>query len=182
VINDNDHESGLAPNLEHERAAGLLAEQAIEGIEQADARWLEQHLAGCLECSGYAETLGLARQALRSISVTASDELVAATKARVRIRSLELRERTARAAFVGLSAFFGAVLSSISLYYAWPVVRWLETHFELPAIIVEPGFVMAWFLPTMIAAAMLAAMRTQARHAEAVAASEEGSKGESYGK
>ncbi len=173
---------GLPVNPDHERAAGLLAEQAIEGIEQADALWLEQHLAECAECSGYAETLGLARQALRSISVTASDELVEATKARVRIRALELRERTARAAFIGLSSFIGAVLSSVSLYYAWPVVRWLETHFQLPAIVVEPGFVMAWFLPTMIAAAMLAATRTQARHAEAVAASEEGSKGESYGK
>ena len=179
-MSGTDH-PGLPGNLDHERAAGLLAEQAIEGIEQADALWLEQHLAGCHECSGYAETLGLARQALRSIPVTASDELVAATKARVRIRALELRERTARAVFIGVSSFIGALLSSVSLYYAWPVVRWLETRLQWPAIVVEPGFVMAWFLPTMIAAAMLAAMRTQARHADAVAASEEGSKGESYG-
>jgi hypothetical protein len=180
-MSGHDHPH-LPVNPDHERAAGLLAEQAIEGIEQSDAFWLEQHLAECSECSGYAGTLGLARQALRSISVTASDELVAATKARVRIRALELRERTARAVFIGVSSFIGAALSSISLYYAWPVVRWLETHFELPAIVVEPGFVMAWFLPTMIAAAMLAATRSQARHAEAVAASEEGSKGVGYGK
>jgi hypothetical protein len=165
---------------DHERAAGLLAERAVEGLGQSDATWLEQHLAACPECSGYAGALGLARQALCSIPVTASDELVAATKARVRIRSLELRERTARAAFIGVSVCIGVVLSSISLYYAWPLVRWVETRFEVPALVVEPGFVLAWFLPTVIAAAMLAAARTHAREPRAVTAAEGGTKGEGY--
>jgi hypothetical protein len=164
---------------DHERAAGLLAERAIEGIEQADGVWLEAHLAACPECSGYAGALGLARQALCSIPVTASDELVVATKARLRIHALELRERSARAAFIGLSVSVGAILSSISLYYAWPLVRWMETRLEVPAIIVEPGFVMAWFLPTMIAAALLAAARTHARNPRAAVAGE-GTKGKLY--
>lgn len=165
---------------DHERAAGLLAERAVEGIEQADTLWLEQHLAACSECSGYAAALGLARQALCSIPVTASEELVAATKARVRIRALELRERAARAALIGVSVSIGAIISSVSLYYAWPLVRWMETRLEVPAFIVEPGFVVAWFLPTMIAAAALAAARTQAQRPRAAVASEEGMKGEGY--
>jgi hypothetical protein len=165
---------------DHERAAGLLAERAIEGIDQADGVWLEEHLAACRECSGYAGALGMARQALCSIPVTASDELVLATKARVRIRAVELRERAARAALIGLSVSIGMVLSSVSLYYAWPLVRWMETRLEVPAIIVEPGFVLAWFLPTVIAAAMLAAARTHAREPRAITAAEGGTKGERY--
>lgn len=167
---------------EHERAAGLLAERAIEGIEPPDEAWLQQHLAGCAECGGYANALALMRPALNSVPVTASDELVAATKARVRIRALELRERTARAALLSLSVTIGVVLSSVSLYYAWPLVRWMEARLEVPAFIVEPGFVLAWFLPTMIAAAMLAAARSQgaSRHAAPATAAGEGSKGEGY--
>lgn len=165
---------------DHERAASLLAERAVEGLEQADGIWLEQHLAACEECCGYASALGLARQALCSIPVTASDELVTATKARVRIRALELRERAARAALLGASVCIGVALSSISLYYAWPLVRWVETRFQVPALVAEPGFVLAWFLPTMIAAALLAAVRTQAQRPRATMATEGGTKGEGY--
>ena len=63
-MNGNDHPStpkpGLPVSADHERAAGLLAERAVEGLEAADATWLEQHLAACQECSGYAGALGLA--------------------------------------------------------------------------------------------------------------------------
>lgn len=180
-MNGNDHPgSPDAAALDHERAAGLLAERAVEGIEQADEGWLQQHLAACRECSGYAEALGLMRPAMNAVAVTASDELVAATKARVRIRALELRERTARVAFVSMSVCIGVVLSSVSLYYAWPLVRWMETSLRIPAVVVEPGFVLAWFLPTMIAAAMLAAARVQARQPGAAVAPQAGAKGESY--
>lgn len=165
---------------DHERAAGLLAERAIEGVSQADEAWLQQHLAGCEACSGYANALGLTRQALCSIPVTASDELVSATKARVRIRALEMREQAARTALVSISVLIGAAVSSVSLYYAWPLVRWLETSFEMPAIVVEPGFVVAWFLPTMIAAAFLAAFRSQSQAARTAVAQQEGMEGKSY--
>jgi hypothetical protein len=165
---------------DHERAAGLMAERAVEGIERADETWLDQHLAGCEECGRYANALGLTRQALCSISVTASDELVSATKARVRIRALEMREQAARAALIGISVTIGAIVSSVSLYYAWPLVRWLETSFEVPAIVVEPGFVLAWFLPTMIAAAFLAAFRSQSQAARTAVAQQEGMEGKQY--
>jgi hypothetical protein len=164
---------------DHERAAGLLAEQAIEGIEREDAAWLEQHLEGCAGCMGYANSLGLVRQALCSVPVTASEELVSATKARVRIRALEMREQAARSALIGISVAIGAAVSSVSLYYAWPLVRWLETNLEMPAIVVEPGFVVAWFLPTMIAAAFLAAYRAQAQ-ARAALTQQEGLEGKPY--
>lgn len=179
-MNGNDHPGTPGAGAEHERAAGLLAERAMEGIEQADAAWLEQHLAACGECSGYAQALGLMRQALNTVAVTASDELVAATKARVHIRALELRERTARVAFISMSVCIGVALSSVSLYYAWPLVRWMETSLRIPAVVVEPGFVLAWFLPTMIAAAMLAAARMQARQPGAAAQPAAGTKGDGY--
>ena len=165
---------------DHERAADLLTERAVEGIERADESWLQQHLAGCEECSGYANVLGLTRQALCSIPVTASDELVSATKARVRIRALEMREQVARTALVSISVLIGAAISSVSLYYAWPLVRWLETNFQVPAIIAEPGFVVAWFMPMMMAAAFLAAFRSQSQAARNAVAQREGLEGKQY--
>lgn len=180
-MNGNDHPGTPdAGSPEHERAAGLLAERAVEGIGQPDEAWLQQHLAACRECTGYAEALGLMRPAMNTIAITASEELVAATKARVRIRALELRERTARVAFISMSVCIGVVLSSVSLYYAWPLVRWMETSLKIPAVVVEPGFVLAWFLPTMIAAAMLAAARVQQRQPDAAMAPQGGTKGEGY--
>ena len=167
-------------SIEHERAAGLLAERAVEGIGQADEVWLQQHLAGCEECSGFANALGMTRQALCSIPVTASDELVSATKARVRIRALEMREHVARTALVSISVLIGAAISSVSLYYVWPLVRWLETNFHVPAIIAEPGVVVVWFAPTMIAAAFLAAFRSQSQAARNAVAQQEGMEGKQY--
>ena len=147
---------------EHERAIALAAENDIETLSAADSSWLRAHLEACSDCAALAGALGLTQQALASIPVTASDALVAATKARVRVRALELREAAARSALIGLSVAIAATISSATLYFAWPLVTWIETRLDVPAFIAEPGFVITWFVPTAIAAAVLVGVRGRA--------------------
>ena len=100
---------------EHERAVDLISRRDIEGVTQAEARWLELHLAECAECSGFELAMGSAEQAMRSVTVMASAGLVESTRARVRARAVELRERESRRFLVAISFAMGVVFSTLSV-------------------------------------------------------------------
>ena len=81
---------------EHGRAIDLISRREIEGVTEAEARWLESHLAECADCSEYELAMGSAEQAMRSFTVMATGSLVESTQARVHARAVELRERESR--------------------------------------------------------------------------------------
>lgn len=159
---------------DHHRAIALAMEAEIEGLKPPDAAWLQQHLAGCVECSTFVESLGLAQQALRRVPVVASPELVAATQARVRIRALELRERNARIAMLAVSSALCLALSAVTLVYAWRSLQWLQERYSLAPGWIESGFVLSWFLPATVVALFLIALRPHMRwHGETPRTAEE---------
>ena len=53
----------------HERARRLIDQERVEGLAPEDRRWLEEHLAGCEACSGWAASAEAAIRALKSVSV-----------------------------------------------------------------------------------------------------------------
>ncbi len=144
---------------DHQRAIDLITDSVVEGISAADQPWLDRHLAGCPECSLYAESVGIVQSSLRAVAVMASDELVAATQARLRIHMVESRERVARVMLLSLSALLCGAASVASIAYLWPAVQWIVARYNLPAYVVGSGFALTWFLPATLVALLALAWR-----------------------
>jgi predicted anti-sigma-YlaC factor YlaD len=142
---------------EHERAMELITRRDVEGIAASDAKWLELHLDGCAECAGFELAMGDAEQALRSFAVMAPVALVEATKARVHLRAEQLRERDARRFLIAISFAMGMVVSTMSAWAWWEVGGWMVERFSLPSVIVGPGLVLFWLLPSIFLGMMLVA-------------------------
>ena len=142
---------------EHERAVDLISRREVEGIADADARWLESHLAACEECASYELALSGAERAMRSFTVMASAALVESTRARVHARAAQLREREARRFLIAISFAMGVVFSTLSAWMWWKVGGWMVERFSLPSLIVEPGLVIFWLLPAIFLGILLVA-------------------------
>jgi len=140
---------------EHDRAADLLMRRDIEGMADADARWLEIHLQECEECAGFDRTLSGAAHAVRAVAVMASAALVESTRARVRMRAEQLREQRARSVLIAVSFCLGVVTSTLTAWVWWEFGGWVADHLGLPSGIVEPGVLLFWLLPAIVIAVLM---------------------------
>jgi len=144
-------------NSDHERARELLLLRDVEGVCDSDAAWLASHLAGCAECSSFAEELELTESALRSMPVTAPLSLVSATQAQVRQRVAELRDQEARLFLIGISFCLGLLWSAGSAFVGWKFSGWLAEKIHVAPWIVATGLVVFWLAPAVaIAIGLLA--------------------------
>ncbi|HZL69025.1 MAG TPA: hypothetical protein VFC29_17025 [Candidatus Limnocylindrales bacterium] len=141
-------------NHEHEHAIELITCRGVEDIAAPDTAWLDLHLATCTECSDYAALTDSAGRLLRSVAITASPALVMMTQARLRARSLEMRERESRMFLIGVSFCLGVLSSTASAWLWWKFGSWVAQMLGLPESIVGPGVLLFWLLPA-IAIAML---------------------------
>ncbi|HZD30213.1 MAG TPA: hypothetical protein VE779_00990 [Candidatus Angelobacter sp.] len=141
---------------QHERAIDLLTQRDIEGIAEADDRWLEEHLQECEDCASFDRALSGSAQAVRSVTVMASAGLVESTQARVHARAEQLREQQARMVLIGVSFCLGVLTSTLTAWVWWKCGAWVAERLGLPAGIVEPGVVLFWLLPAIAIAILLA--------------------------
>jgi len=141
----------------HERAIDLISQREVEGISEADARWLESHLAACQECAAYELALSGAEHAIRSVTVMASAALVESTRARVRVHAEQLREHESRMVLIGVSFCLGVVTSTLTAWLWWKCGAWIADRLGLPASVVEPGVLLFWLLPAVVIAVLMAA-------------------------
>jgi hypothetical protein len=147
---------------EHERAIDLLTRRDVEGIADADDRWLEMHLQECEECASFDRALSGAEQAMRSFTVMASAALVQSTRVRVHARAQQLREQQSRRFLMAISFAMGVVFSTLSAWVWWKVGGWMVEQWSLPASIIGPGVVLAWLLPSICLGALLIAFPNSA--------------------
>ena len=136
-------------NSDHERARELVLLRDVEGISSGDAVWLGSHLDGCADCSEFAKELELASRTLRSLPVTASASLVAATQARVQQRAAELRDHEARVFLIGISFCLGLLWSAASAFVGWKISGWLAERIHVAPWIVAAGLVTFWLAPAV---------------------------------
>lgn len=140
---------------EHERAVDLLIRRDVEGVAEAEASWLESHLAACRECAAFDLAMGDAAQAVRSVTVMASASLVASTRAKVHARAGQLREQEARRFLIAISFAMGVMFSAASAWAWWKAGSWIVERFGLPSAIVGPGLVLFWLLPGILLGILL---------------------------
>jgi hypothetical protein len=143
---------------EHGRAIDLITQREIEGISDGDVRWLESHLAPCAECASFEQALSGAGQAVRSVTVMASESLVQTTRLKVHARAAQLREQQARMVLIGVSFCLGVLTSTFTAWIWWKCGAWVVDKLGLPSGIVEPGVLLFWLLPAVAIAILLVAL------------------------
>jgi predicted anti-sigma-YlaC factor YlaD len=142
---------------DHGRAIDLLMRRDIEGIADADGRWLEMHLQECEECASFDRAVSDAAHAVRSITVMAPASLVEATRVRIHLRAEQLREQQARTMLIAVSFCLGVVTSTLTAWVWWKFGGWVAQSLGLPSGIVEPGVLLFWLLPAIVIAVLLVA-------------------------
>lgn len=141
----------------HDRAIDLLTRRDVEGISDAEDRWLELHLQECEDCTSFDHALSGAQHALRSFTVMASASLVESTRARVHARAQQLREQQARMVLIAVSFCLGVLTSTLTAWVWWKSGAWIAQRLGLPSGIVEPGVLLFWLLPAIVIAVLMVA-------------------------
>ena len=145
----------------HARAQELILSGEMSA---GDERWLQEHLAGCTECSGLLQRTELVRRALRSVPIMADPAMVEATRRRALSYGRELQERESRRWLIAIAVVLSIVVTSATIPLAWVSAEWLGTWtgWSLTALVVL--FLGAYFLPTVLAAAAALALAGERRH------------------
>lgn len=140
----------------HERARRLLDMARIEGITPADREWLDRHLEQCADCAAQHAATERVVQSLRTMPVQMSAELVAATRLRVQQRAAELREQSERARTLWVACALSWAWGVISAPFLWRASEWIGHNLHVADVVWQAGFLLAWFLPATIVAALMA--------------------------
>ncbi len=144
-------------NHAHQRAVDLITRRGVEDIAAADAAWLEAHLALCSECAKYVCLVDNTGRLLRSVAVTATPALVAATQARVHLRAAQWQEQQARVVLIAVSFCIGALSSTLSAWLWWKFGAWAADRMGLTASYFAPGILLVWLLPAVVIAVLMLA-------------------------
>ena len=145
----------------HGRARKLLAAATVEGISPVEEQWLKAHLSICKEYTNEASALESAVDAFRSLRVVANDDVVRRTNLLVRRRAQELQARREHTIPLWISVGVSTVLVLVTTPYAWSLFAWFGRITNMPNMVWQAGFLMWWFLPATILAAVAGWKRAQ---------------------
>src|SRR5690348_3056576 len=87
----------------HSRAERLIAQDFVEGVADADRRWLEQHLRECQRCGASATLTGRALRALNSAVIPTPAGLAQRAQFRVHLRMQERQENRIQRGFLWIA-------------------------------------------------------------------------------
>ena len=137
----------------HARAQELFAKSQVEGISGADRTWLDAHLRDCAECAREIVSTQELLGALRSVPVVVPRDLAARTQLRVRLRAQESAPGTQQSSNIILWLITGMswMLGIFSAPLVWRGFAWVGSHFSIPKLALEMGFVFWWVVPALFA-------------------------------
>jgi putative zinc finger protein len=145
----------------HKRAERLIAQGRVEGVSAAEREWLEAHLEGCSRCQEFASATERALRLFRSMPVQVDRSLVQATRLRVYLRALELRDERSRLRGLWVSCALSWLFGVVTAPLVWHAFAWVGHRMSLPDLIWQMGFVLWWAVPALIGIAILAAQKAQ---------------------
>jgi hypothetical protein len=134
----------------HERARQLIDMERVEGLAEADQRWLADHLAACEACAGRAAATEAALRALRTAPVILPGGLAASAQLIVRRKAEEWRAQHTRNVALAIGCTLSWVFGVASAPLVWKLCAWLGATLGLPRVLWVLGFVTWWFLPLSV--------------------------------
>ena len=140
----------------HDRAQELIL---VGATSAPDERWLQEHLAGCDECSALLERARTVRSALHSLPLTADPAMVEATRRRALRYAVELGERESRRWLLTLSTAVVAGLAWLTVPLLWQASSWLGGMTSAPQAAALAVYLTAAVVPTLLGAAAALALK-----------------------
>ena len=139
---------------DHERAFELCCMMLAQSISDDERRWLERHLGECSECDSRVQQTKAAVATLKSVSISATNDMVQSTRRRV--RELCLREETRRRRMrpIWISSAFASVWMACSTPYLWQSFDLTGHWLHIPDLLWQMAFLVAWFTPALTGAAV----------------------------
>ena len=139
----------------HARAEKLIAQERIEGIEQAERDWLAAHLRECVACAQIAQQTNDALRTLRGMPIPLPRGLAARTQFRVQLRAQEMREREPKRRLLWIMCAMSWALGIATAPYVWQAFEWAGERIGVPRLVWEVGFGLWWTIPALVAAAVV---------------------------
>ena len=146
---------------DHERAFDLLCAALSGCVDAGDRTWLEHHLGACAECRLKNEQMQAAICALRTVSVSAGNDLVRSTQRRVRALCLQEETRQRRMRPVWISSAFASIWMACTAPYLWQSFDLTGHWLHIPDLLWQMGFLTTWFTPALTGAAVAFWLRPQ---------------------
>jgi len=150
----------------HERARALLRTARVEGLSSGDSQWLNGHLADCAECSAEASSLAVAIDSLRLLSVSAPVDIVCRTRLAVQQLADQRPPNRERTAFLCVAATMASMWAILTTPFTWSAFAWLGRMLRVSDVIWQMGFLIWWFFPVTVLAAVMAWHNTTRRNAD----------------
>jgi hypothetical protein len=144
----------------HQRARRLIDRLAIEGLAASDREWLDSHVSSCEECALLQQATDRAIGAFHAISAFPRPAVVSAVRRQVHARAYELRRQAAIQRPIWLACALSWCWMLITTPWFWRAFAWLGSVIGAPSPVWQAAFIMAWFLPATVLAAVVAWKRT----------------------
>jgi predicted anti-sigma-YlaC factor YlaD len=148
----------VSPDL-HERARQLIA--LSNDVSAAERIWLAAHLESCLSCREFAESTAETIRSLRAIPITVSGSLLAATRMRIRQRTLQLQRRQERLHAICVCAVAVTLCTAFNTALLWGGSAWLSQRVSLSTPLFGLAFVALCLTPAISAGIILLARGSQ---------------------
>jgi len=139
---------------DHERAFELCCMMLAQCIANDQQQWLEAHLASCPACELRVRQTRTAVAALKSVSISATDDVVQSTRRRMRELCLREEARRLRMRPIWISSAFASVWMACSTPYLWQSFDLTGHWLHIPDLLWQMGFLVAWFTPALTGAAV----------------------------
>jgi len=139
---------------DHQRAFELCCMMLAHSICTDEQQWLENHLAGCRECNSRVQQTRAAVAALKSVSISATSDMVQSTRRRVRELCVREEARKRRMRPIWISSAFASVWMACSTPYLWQSFDMTGHWLHIPDLLWQMGFLVAWFTPALTGAAV----------------------------
>ena len=152
---------------DHERASHLLCAAFADSITDREREWLEEHLTDCSECRRSKDQTQAAISALKTVSITAGDDLVRSTQRQVRALCLRGAVGGRRMRPIWISSIFASVWMACTAPYLWDSFDLTGHWLNIPDLLWQMGFLVTWFTPALTGAAVALWLRPQLTRAAA---------------
>jgi len=146
---------------DHARALELSRRVFADSLSEHEQNWLSQHLESCSECRVEHEQLHAAISALKTVSISAGDDLVQGTQRRIRTLCLLTAARQRRMRPIWISSAFASVWMGCTTPYLWQSFDLTGHWLHIPDLLWQMAFLVAWFTPALTGAAVALWLRPQ---------------------
>ncbi len=146
---------------DHERAFELTCMLFGGAISQSDQKWLDLHLASCRQCVLQMEQMQRTVASLKTVSISANSDLVQSTQRRVRGLCVASNARGQRLRPIWAASAVASALMAVGTPYLWQSFDLAGHWLQVPDLLWQMGFLVAWFTPAMTAAALAVWFRPQ---------------------